>query len=248
MSIRRPSKHSIDLYNQLVEQQNKVRRQLLKMHKKAEETLGAGRLPALVIPKSAHKVRPDNFIRREGMSIEKLREKLREYWARYAQMKKLFGKGIDSYLKETVFRGYKELWTGENGIGEDPEGAFGRYSKEQIQNADSRTASVMQLYNQLFTRGVDFFMALLYTNKVLDFKVIYDELHHIGGREYTYIDQQADLLKVYNSPKARLDLIRQAQEVTGDYKHSERVKKRARQRKAKDEAKLSEELGTKWHS
>lgn len=245
MALRRPSKHSIDLYNQLVENQNKVRKQLRKIHKHAEETLGAGRLPALVIPKSAHKIRSNHF---SGLTPEELRRRLKAYWGKYQDLKRLFANGMDSYLKETVFNGYKELWSGENGIGELPEGKFGRYSKEQIAFADEKTASVMKLYNQLFTRGVDFFMALLYTNKILDFKVIYDELHNIGGRGYSYIEQQSDFLKVYNSPKARAELVERAKEVMGEYRHSERAKKRAKQHKDKANAKLSKELDTPYHS
>ena len=59
--LRKPSQRSINLYNRLIEQQNKVRKTLIHVHKKAEETIGAGRLPALIIPKSAHKIRNNQF-------------------------------------------------------------------------------------------------------------------------------------------------------------------------------------------
>lgn len=229
--LRKPSQHSIDLYNKLVQQQNEVRKKLRAMHIKAEETLGAGRLPALVMPKSARKIKKSQF---QGLTPEQLRARLKAYWKKYKEMKLLFAKGINSYLKNTVFKGYKELWQGKDGINELPKGRFGRYTKEQIEN--SQLGSFMELYNQLFTRGVDFFMALLYTGKVLEFKVIYDELNG-KGRGFTYVEQQADMLKVYNSPKARTELVEKARLLTGYYEHSESVKRKAKAQ----ENKFSEE-------
>lgn len=217
--MRRPSQRSIDLYNQLVAQQNKVRKQLRKLHKKAEETLGAGRLPALVIPKSARKIRMHDF---QGLTPEQLHARLRAYWKAYQEKKALFGKGLKSYLARTVMQGYLELWQGKDGIGEEPEGSFGRYSKEQIENSDK--GEFMQLYNQLFTRGPEFFLALLYTGRVVAFKEIYDEIRGLG-RGYRYVEQQADMLSIYASPKARTKLMEEAEKITG-YKHSKAVMKR----------------------
>ena len=223
--LRKPSQHSIDLYNQLVDIQNQIRKKLKRMHKNAEEVSGAGRLPALVIPKSAHKIRRSHF---EGLSPAELRARLKMYWARYKTAKELFSGGLNSYLAKTVMKGYKELWLNGSGsfggIGEKPEGYFGRFSKEQIENSDMGRA--MEVYNLLFTHGTAFFMALLYTDKIIDFKWIYDDL--TGKVEAnTYLNQQIDNVVRYLSPKNRADLMKQAQYVTGEYKHSKRAKERA---------------------
>ena len=220
--LRRPSKHTIDLYNQLVNQQNKVRKQLRKIHKKAEEALGVGRLPALVIPKTAHKIKHSDSI-----------SNLRLFWSRYRQMKQLFSSGLKSYLAETVYKGYKELWQDEQfGIGEKPEGAFGRYSKEQIEN--SPNGRIMEVYNILFTTGAEFFLALLYTGRVIAFKYIYLEMNGVGNKEYSWIEQQADLLTNIRSPKVREKIMEEAKAYIGEYNHSKSVNSKIWRREQKD--------------
>ena len=225
MAVRKPSQRTIDIYNELVSKQNKVRRALRKMHLHAEEVTPVGRLPALVIPKSAKKINKNTFADMGSYALKK-------WWAKYKVAKTLFSEGIKSYLKETVFKGYKELWSGVNGIGEEPKGKFGRYSQEQILYSDNSRA--MEVYNALFTHGVDFFMALLYTGKVTEFKYIYDDL--MGKVEKnSYLEQQVDKIRRYFSPKARAQLMIQAKEVTGDYKHSESAKRKAKKLEKEDE-------------
>ena len=242
--LRKPSQRTIDLYNQLVEQQNKVRKTLRRIHKQAEEALGAGRLPALVIPKSSHKIRDSNF---DKLSKDELSRRLKMFWQRYREAKKLFSKGLKSYLAETVYKGYKELWQDSNsGIGEKPEGAFGRYSKEQIQNSPYGRA--MEVYNILFTSGPELFLALLYTGRVIQFKYIYLELQGVGNKEYSWLEQQVDELRGINSPKVRARIIKEAEGLIGKYTHSESVERKVSNKIANEEAKLDKALGTKWHS
>ena len=223
MAYKLPSQRSIDLYNKLVEQQNKVRKTLRRIHKKAEEALGAGRLPALVIPKSAHKIRRSHFNNMTSM-------KLKMFWQAYREKKALFSHGLDSYLNKVVVKGYRELWEGEYGIGEKPAlNSFGgMYSKEQIENADEDKADAMRAYNGLFTKGPMFFLAMLYTNNVISFKYIYQELYMgTGSKEYSFIDQQIEINNRLSGPKARSQLLDEASYITG-YRHPEKIKKEIR--------------------
>ena len=161
--LRRPSQRTIDIYNQLVAKQNQVRKTLIKMHKQAEETLTAGRLPALVIPKRARKYR--NMFS-AGLSKTELKRRLKAFWDKYRTAKELFSGGVSSYLKQMVFKGYKDLWIEQ--LGEAPEGKFGRYTPDQIRL--SRMGRAMEVYNMLFTHGSDLFLSLLYTDRVTEFK------------------------------------------------------------------------------
>lgn len=243
MALKIPSQRSIDLYNQLVEQQNKVRKHLRKIHKNAEEALGAGRLPALVIPKSAHKVKKSHF---QGLSPEKLRARLKAFWQAYGLKKELFKSGTNSYLNKIVVKGYRELWEGEYGINEKPEHNYfgGMYSKEQIENADEDRAKAMRAYNGMFTRGADYFIALLYTNNVVEFKFIYQELYQgMNNKEYSFMDQQIDINNRFSGPKQRAKLMEDAEAVIGDYKHKNKDKKKAKYYEEKDNAKLAKQLG-----
>lgn len=224
MALRRPSQKSIDLYNRLVAEQNKVRKTLRKIHKNAEESIGAGRLPALVVPKKARKITQRFF----DVDKSKLAQRVKEYWKKLKDMKLHFMRGIESYLAETVMKGYKELWLdSQYGIGEEPEGYFGRFSEEQIRNSDNPNA--MRSYNALFTNGAQFFLALLYSDKIIPFKYIYMELQGIGGREYSYLEQQVDILSPYVSRAERYKLMDEASEITG-YKHKESTLKKAREK------------------
>lgn len=225
--LKKPSSRSIAIYNELVAKQNEVRNTLKRIHKHAEETLTAGRLPALVIPKRARKLRQNYF---SGLSKAELRARLKKWWAQYRRMKEMFAGGINTYLKTTVFRGYKDLWTDQ--IGQDPNGYFGRYSEEQIKKSDMGHA--MEVYNMLFTHGSDFFMALLYTGKVTEFKYIYDDLVGKVEKNY-YLDDQIDKIKRYLNPANRKILFSQADKVTGNYRHSQKAINKAKKLEKKAE-------------
>jgi len=228
--LRRPSQRSIDIYNQLVEQQNKVRKSLLKLHKEAEERLGVGRLPALVIPKRARKIRN---IFNQGLSKVELRRRLQAFWRRYRQSKDLFSQGMSSYIKNTVMKGYKDLWiNNQYGIGEAPNGAFGRYSKEQIEYSDK--GDYMEVYNQLFTHGSDFFLALLYSNRIVEFKYIYADFKGDVERNY-YVEQQLEMVRDVSNAKGRKQLFEVARYYKDDYKHSKKVLKNAKKLEEEDE-------------
>ena len=189
--MRRPSQRSIDLFNQLVEKQNQVRNYLRKIHKRAEEAYGAGRLPALVTPKSARKVRLNQF---QGLSREELKRRTKMFWDRYRLMKSLFGAkdALRSYLGKTVVRGYRELWI--DLIGVDPE-RYGKYSQEQIES--SSQGEFMEVFNQLFKRGgEEFFYRMLLKGEIIEFRWIYMEFQN-GYKENGYLDQQVQNIMKY---------------------------------------------------
>ena len=225
-NYRRPSQRSIDIYNQLVETQNKVRKTLIKMHKQAEETLFVGRLPALVIPKRARKLRN---IYSEGLSKAELKKRLERFWKKYREIKELFSGGVSSYLKSMVFKGYRDLWREQIGI--DPEGKFGRYSEDQITNSDLGRA--MEVYNMLFTHGSDLFLALLYTQRVTEFKYIYDDLVGKVEKNYYLEDQVSKISDFIRSPKAREQLYLEAEKITG-YNHSKAIVNKVKKAEEED--------------
>ena len=82
--MRVPSERTINLYNRLVANQNKVRKTLIRLHKNAEETSGAGRLPALVIPKSARRIKNNYF---QVLSKDELKRRLKAFYNKLRQAK-----------------------------------------------------------------------------------------------------------------------------------------------------------------
>lgn len=228
MALRKPSQRSIDLYNQLVSQQNKVRKQLRKIHKRAEEAFGAGRLPALIIPKSARRIKMSHF---EGLTPSELHRRLRVYWKTLTELKRNFAKGLKSYLAKTVKNGYMELWRDqiESHSGERPEVFNGYlYSKEQIEN--SEYGDFMKTYNRLFMLSPEVFLALLYTGRMIAFKYIYRELEKIGRGDSSgsWLEEQNELLnlkgvqvngktieewsKSLTGPKNQIKIVKEAKE------------------------------------
>lgn len=185
--MRRPSQHSIDLYNQLVKKQNAVRKILKKIHKHAEETLGVGRLPALILPKRARQIQ-----NRDNLN-------LKAFWNRYRKMRDMFGNGINDYLGKVVKQGYMELWREHIGI--DPEGYFGKYTPLQIREA-GELGIFMEVYNKLQGLSGLQFLALQYMGGITAFKWIYDELTNgIRDKENSYIQGQLESLEKFGSGK-----------------------------------------------
>lgn len=232
MALRKPSQRTIDLYNQLVAQQNKVRKQLRRIHKGAEETLGVGRLPALIIPKSAHKVRQNYF---EGLSKSELRRRLQAFWTRMNEAKKLFGAGIRSYLSKTVKEGYMELWRDQILFmsGEEPKGPARMFTKEQIEN--SYMGEFMQTYNRLNRLSAESFLAMLYHGDIIQFKFIYSEMIGQGNKEYSWLEQQNDLLNTHKSLKNQKELLEQMADYEGKHKKSTIKKAEERKRLAEED-------------
>ena len=229
---RRPSQKSIDLYNRLVEQNNQVRKKLKRIHKRAEEAFGAGRLPALIIPKSSHKVRMNQF---QGLSSAELHRRLKAYWANLSRLKEQFAQGLRSYLAKTVKDGYMQLWRDQIDLhsGERPEGFHGlMFSREQIENSDM--GAFMETYNKLFRLSPEVFLAMLYAKRITAFKWIYIEMER-GNAEGSWLQEQNELLAV--GPKEQAKLVKEVMSEEIDYKHSRRTMQAVESKEAKEKAK-----------
>lgn len=219
---RRPSQKSIDLYNRLVEQASQVRKKLKRIHKRAEEAFGAGRLPALIIPKASHKVRMSQF---QGLSSAELHRRLKAYWSNLANLKEMFAVGLKTYLARTVKDGYMNLWLDQirDFTGETPEVFRNHlFSKEQIEN--SKFGDFMKTYNRLFMLSPESFLALLYTGRMLSFKFIYQEMKSVGERDSmagSWLQEQNELLNLKDeklSEKTMKEWLRNIGRVKGQTK------------------------------
>ena len=231
--MRRPSQKSIDLYNRLVARANEVRKKLKRIHKREEEAFGAGRLPALIIPKSSHKVRANQF---QGLSSAELHRRLKAYWANLSRLKEQFAQGLRSYLAKTVKDGYMELWRDqiEAFSGERPEGFHGlMFSKEQIE--DSNFGMFMQTYNKLFRLSPEVFLAMLYTGRITAFKWIYLEMKDGRTAEGSWIQEQNELISL--GVKDQTKLVKEVLGEEYDYKHSQRVLEKVERKEARARAK-----------
>ncbi len=233
MALRRPSQHSINLYNKLVEQQNKVRRRLLRIHKKAEETISAGRLPALIIPKRAKKIPAGYFEVDKVAQKMLLKSRIKAFWKKYSQAKEFFGQGIKSYLSRTLKDGYLELWRNQmqEQLGIKPEGGMNAkvgawyFSSSQLQEMSEEERKIAEIYNFLARLSPEVFLALLYRGKLLQFQFIYEEMRYGSRKEYSWIDQQVELLEPYRSRKVQAELLRQ-DEILRDEEMKTRVSTR----------------------
>lgn len=233
--MRRPSQKTIDIYNQLVEKQNEVRRQLIRIHKKQEETSGAGRLPALIIPKKARKISANRF---QGVDRNAIRMRVKAFWRAYGEAKDLFGKGLTSYLARTVKDGYMELWRDQIDFmgGGRPEGVASRFTKAQIE--DSYLGEFMATYNRLVSLSPEVFLALLYKGEIIAFKYIYqDMVNGTGQKENSWLEQQNQALDVYRSAKARMNLMEVTSKIIGEkpVNHKNKTIRKAEKRQREDE-------------
>ena len=232
--LKTPSQRSIDLYNQLVAKQNKVRKTLRKIHKEAEASQGAGRLPALVIPKNAHKIKQSKF---KGLSRAKRKAKLEAFWADYRELRDQFA-GADplrKYIAKTVTAGYRALF--RDLIGIEPE-ANGYYSKGQIATSDELTGKYMELFNKMFRYGNEMhFYKLLITGNILEFKYFYREFMYGNENENTFVEEQLDVWKRANTIEARMQLDEALKQISPElYKelHKEETRKKAQNKMQRD--------------
>ena len=205
MALRRPSQRSVDLYNQLVAQQNKVRKQLIRIHKNAEEALGAGRLPSLVIPRSAKRITRDRFY---GLSTYELRRRAKEFWRKYHEAQRLFAgkRPLGRYLGRTLVDGYREIWIEKIFDGVEPEGKTGKYTSEQIEMADKNASRLMEIFNMFFARGREmFFLSMLNAGEITQFRYIYQEFDNgLSYKEDSWAQQQIDSAMRYMDSRGRL--------------------------------------------
>lgn len=206
LKTRKPSQRSIDIYNQLVKQQNKVRKQLKRFHKRVEEREGVGKLPALQVPKRARSV----LMSQLNSEIAR-----KAFWKRYTHAKELFGQGLKSYLSRVIKQGYMELWREQ--IGTEPLGVAKMFTKEQIENSDM--ADFMETYNRLNRLSSEVFLAMLYSGEIISFKYIYQEMQGSSGQSYSWLEQQNDLLDTFGKGRKQIALLKELKDAESPITH-----------------------------
>lgn len=250
--MRKPSQHSVDLYNQLVKKQNAVRRILKKIHKDAGDALGVGRLPSLVLPKRVKKV---NYSTNINAKV---------FWRKYKEAQTLFAGqrgGLNTYLGKTLKQGYLE--TIRDWIDAKPASFYNSrtqkeqtgvyYTLEQMNSADEVTAKAMKVYNAYVRTPAIVFLGMLYVGAITPLKFIYDELRYgFGGKnafndkENSYLQQQIESFENYASGKNMIKFISKLGEVSevfkevipnGSVKHRTSTIAKAELLQAKDELK-----------
>ncbi len=93
---------------------------------------------------------------------------------------------------------------------------------KEMSEEDRRFAEV---YNFLARLSPEVFLALLYRGKLLQFQFIYEEMRYGARKEYSWIDQQIELLEPYRSRKVQAELLRQ-DEIIRDEEMKTRVSTR----------------------
>lgn len=246
--MRKPSQHTIDLYNQLVERQNEVRKTLKKIHKRAEEALGAGRLPSLVMPTRTHKLRTNQF---EGLSPKELQRRLKKFWTKYREAKALFGAGLRSYLAHTVKRGYVDLWREQlqSQLGLEGEGYNGRFTDLQMKEASESDRLFMEAYNRMISLPAEMFYVMLMRGEIIQFQFIYQEMTYgTRDKENSWISQQLLLFDKNRGWKKQIEAFRAGDfnvAITPNPKHTTLERDYRDERKPYVERNRSEQAGTR---
>ena len=194
-----PSLKQLDLYDELLREQNKVRREILRRRVKLERELKGRRLPDLVVPKHA--------------KIKKLKnyrfKSFKEYQSKVRELKRLYGHGILSFYKssykDNVLEVYRNMIKGaleSEGIyynNYEPETLGGYYSKEQIESAGD-IGKYMRLYNQLRSMPVEKFVDMYERGYIVPLRYIYQEM--ISGtksQSVSFLEEQKEEIRIYNS-------------------------------------------------
>ena len=209
---RRPSQRTIEIYNSLVEKQNEVRRRLKRIHAHAEEAFGAGRLPSLIVPPKAKKIRTNyfnDFVHKH--SRKQVEKKLSNFWETYRQSKSLFGQGLRSYLSRVVKQGYVDLWKDQmlTQLGIWGEGYAGRFTEIQIKEASESDKKFMLAFNRMISLPAEMFYIMLMRKEIIQFQFIYQEMTYgYRDKENSWIDQQLSLFEKNRSWKKQVEAFR----------------------------------------
>lgn len=194
-----PSLAQLDVYEELLKEQNKVRREILRRRVKIERERKGQRLPDLVIPKRA--------------KIKKLKtyrfKSFREYQSKVRELKRLYGRGIASYYKYTLKNNFLEAYRnmiqgameseGNYRTSYEPETMGGYYSKEQIEEAGD-IGKYMRLYNQYLAMPSEKFQDMYDRGYIVPIRYIYQEM--ISGtksQSVSFLEEQKEEFRIYNS-------------------------------------------------
>ena len=115
----------------------------------------------------------------------------------------------DSYYKVRYKRKIMELWREKisdvseqiNNKGLKPDGKFGKFSSEQIEN-NKELASYMRTYNDMQSMTTEAFKNAYFSGFIIPFRYMYGELSRYGniggGQGYSQtLDRQVDLIKEF---------------------------------------------------
>lgn len=195
-----PSLKQLSLYDELLKRQNITRKRLLKRRRIAEqEGSSFGRpLPDLVLPMKVRRHRNVMRYANQFNSYEEYRAKIRALQQLYG------GKGdpLLRYYKETYKKNILALvkgWvTDVLGYNIAPQGYFGKYSDEQIQDSNQVAndgGRFLELYNKFIGMSTGEFMAMYDSGFIPKMKYIYEEMKGVGGVEFSYVDEFLESFK-----------------------------------------------------
>lgn len=202
-----PSMEQLETYEELLKEQNKVRRKILRNRIKEERKKARGvTLPDLIVPK---------YVRvKKNIKLYHFKS-YREYQTKVKELRRLYGRGLVSYYTETykreILKGWREsidTAIKESGfaVGEfvKPEGRGGYYSREQIEYYKD-LGRYMELYNRLNAMNPEKFQDMYANGYITPLKYIYREMIQGGsvGSGISFLDEQNSLIDVYNG-RARL--------------------------------------------
>lgn len=201
----KPSLKQLQTYAELLLEQNKVRREILRKRAKiSKQGDRRNTIPDLVVPKHV-RIRHDVKVYRSRFSDYS------EYRAKVKELKRLYGRGFVGYYKEVYKRNILEGWRDsintalrENGVyignGIEP-ASHGYYSKEQIEEYGD-IGEYMKLYNRLVASDGQTFQDMYENGYITPLKYIYQEMLS-GGKSssISFLDEQNDLISIYRGKK-----------------------------------------------
>lgn len=193
-----PSIKQLELYEELLKEQNKVRREILRRRVKQERNKSRGvTLPDIVVPKHI----------RVKKNIKLYRFKsFQDYQSKVRELKRFYGKGIISYYKEGVKKNFlKDFVNVIQGASENmgaydikPEGRGGYFSQEQIVNAPSDIQDAMKLYNRYNALSPEKFAEMYENGFIAYLKYIYREMvQGTSNQQISFISESNEMINLY---------------------------------------------------
>lgn len=214
----RPTQKALDRYDELVKQQNKLRRQLLRRRKKVEETSDSGRLPSLIIPAKGVK----------SIKIDWRQVGAKEFRRKMKMLSNLVTGGLQGWykrnykdaillawrqgLEEAILQEYKEnikivarkSELDQLAFGEDVKMLEGGYFTQDLMEEYPKFKEHFELYNRLQRMEIGVFMEMYDRGMFPLFKFIYLEM--IGSTsENSFLEELKDSINVqYKMINSRL--------------------------------------------
>jgi len=194
------SQKQLNYYDELLKKKRQVEKKLVRYRKKQEQK--GGRLPPLILPDS-----PEGTSKRVNWRALKRRMGAERFRKMLSEWNKLYGEGINSYLRETLKRGYMELWRdliSRLSEGIEPKGRF--FTKEQMDAVSSDIARYMKTYNRLQWLSPSMFHYLHHKGMIIGFKEIYNEAMSLTGLQFNYLEEQNEMLDISKIVRSKEDI------------------------------------------